>query len=70
MLGPADGSGPGELRTVTLAPGAHGELNLTVLAPASPTGGRVVLTAEILIDGRSQGPVAAALVSVEPRPAA
>jgi glyoxylase-like metal-dependent hydrolase (beta-lactamase superfamily II) len=70
MLAPADGSGPGELRTVTLAPDAHGELNLTVRAPASPTGGRVVLTTEILIDGRSQGPVAEALVSVEPGPAA
>lgn len=51
--------------SLTLAPGARGEIRLTLTAPAAgePLRRRLV-TAEVLIDGVSQGPVAEAVVTL------
>jgi hypothetical protein len=50
--------------TVELAPGEAGELRLTAGAPGEAAGHRVLVTAEILIDGESQGPLVEALATV------
>jgi len=52
-----------EFAELTLSPGARGELQLTATAPAGPDIRRI-LTAEIRIDGVSQGPIAEAVVTV------
>jgi hypothetical protein len=50
--------------TLELEPGAAGELRLTAGAPRKAGGQRALVTAEILIDGESQGPLVEALVTV------
>lgn len=50
--------------TLELEPGAAGELRLTTGAPSEAGGERVLVTAEILIDGESQGPLVEALATV------
>ena len=51
--------------TLELDAGESGELTLSITAPTHPVDGRTLLTAEILIDGQSQGPVAEALISIQ-----
>lgn len=55
-----------EFQTLHLEPTAQGEISLFATAPADFTAaqGRRLVTAEILIDGVSQGPVCEALVKV------
>lgn len=50
--------------SITLDAGAHGELTLCTRASANARTGRSLITAEIQIDGISQGPIAEALVTV------
>ncbi len=52
---------------ISLSPGSSGEIAMTVKAPTSPRNGtfRQLISAEIHIDGVSQGPVAEALVQVK-----
>ncbi len=66
LLPPPGWSAAEDLATLDLAAGERGELQLALQAPGRAEQGRVLVTAEILIDGRSQGPVAEALVAVEP----
>ena len=54
-----------DLVTLELDAGERGELTLSITAPTHPVDGRTLLTAEILIDGQSQGPVAEALISIQ-----
>ena len=51
---------------ISLSSGSSGEIIMTVKAPTNSTNGafRRLITAEILIDGVSQGPVAEALLKV------
>ncbi|MER9597291.1 MBL fold metallo-hydrolase [Mesorhizobium sp. M0244] len=61
---PAFGWGAdGETKSITLEPGQRGELLLLATAPSQVDLRRRLITAEILIDGVSQGPVCEALVS-------
>ena len=53
-----------EFSSLQLEPGAGGELNLSALAPAVADNTRRLFTAEIKIDGESQGSVSEALVTV------
>ncbi|MER8950408.1 MBL fold metallo-hydrolase [Mesorhizobium sp. M0809] len=53
----------GGAESITLQPGERGELILGATAPAQVDPRRRLVTAEILIDGVSQGPVCEALVS-------
>jgi hypothetical protein len=48
---------------VSIPPGGRSELHLTATAPPAGDGVRRLLTAEIRMDGVSQGPVAEALVT-------
>jgi glyoxylase-like metal-dependent hydrolase (beta-lactamase superfamily II) len=50
--------------TLRLEPDGRGEIVLRARAPAAADGVRRLMTAEVLIDGRSQGPVSEALVTV------
>jgi hypothetical protein len=56
--------------TLRLEPGGRGEIVLSARAPAAADGVRRLMTAEVLIDGRSQGPLSEALVTVSPLTAA
>jgi hypothetical protein len=49
---------------VTLAPDERGSVEVSLVVPES-AGGRELVTAEVLVDGDSHGPVAEALVSVD-----
>jgi len=53
-----------ELRSLSLEAGANGELALTATAPPTADEVRRLVTAEIQIDGQSQGPISEALVTV------
>lgn len=53
----------GEAESITLQPGQHGEIMLEATAPSQLDPRRRLMTAEILIDGVSQGPICEALVS-------
>ena len=50
--------------TLRLEPGGRGEVVMLARAPAEADGVRRLMTAEVLIDGRSQGPLSEALVTV------
>lgn len=50
-------------KSITLRPEGQGEILLVATAPSQPDRRRRLMTAEILIDGVSQGPVCEALVS-------
>lgn len=64
LLPPAGWETSPELRTLSLQPECCGEIVLSAAAPAADDGVRRLVTAEIHIDGRSQGPIAEALVTV------
>ncbi len=53
-----------EFRALKLEPGARGELTLTAVAPGQADEVRRLVTAEVLLDGQSQGQIAEALVTV------
>lgn len=53
-----------EAESITLQPGEQGEIMLGATAPSEVDSRRRLMTAEILIDGVSQGPVCEALISV------
>jgi glyoxylase-like metal-dependent hydrolase (beta-lactamase superfamily II) len=55
-------------REVRLGPGEKGELAVQATAPSAPDTVRRLMTAEIFLDGQSQGPVSEALVTVRERP--
>jgi glyoxylase-like metal-dependent hydrolase (beta-lactamase superfamily II) len=54
-----------EPATLELDPGERGEIPLNSRVPAEVPGRRYLITAEITIDGRSQGPVTEAVLIVE-----
>ena len=64
LLAPAGWEASPEFRSLTLEPGQRGELSLSALAPPAADNTRRLLTAEIRIDGQSQGTVSEALVTV------
>jgi glyoxylase-like metal-dependent hydrolase (beta-lactamase superfamily II) len=64
LLAPAGWEVSPEARGVKMAPNGHGEVVLWAKAPAMADATRRLLTAEIAIDGQSQGPVSEALVTV------
>jgi glyoxylase-like metal-dependent hydrolase (beta-lactamase superfamily II) len=64
LLPPPGWTASPELQGIELAAGARGEIALRAVAPRTADGVRRLLTAEIHIDGRSQGPVSEALVTV------
>jgi len=65
LLPPPGWPGAEEVETCTLAAGEHGELELELHVPDDAAAQeRVLVTAEIFIDGRTHGPIAEALVSV------
>ncbi len=66
LLAPRGWSVSAEFSSVTLEAESRGEIELRATAPSSADGIRRLMTAEIRIDGESQGPVAEALVTVTP----
>ena len=63
---PAHGwTSAGEWADARLEPGERGELVLRAMAPSEGDGARRLLTAEIAIDGETQGPISEALVTVQ-----
>ncbi|ESW66524.1 MBL fold metallo-hydrolase [Mesorhizobium sp. C280B] len=52
------------IQSVALGPSEHGEIGFTAVAPGDVDPKRRLMTAEILIDGLSYGPICEALVSV------
>ena len=64
LLAPAGWEASAEFRSLKLAAGARGEMVLPASAPAAADGRRRLMTAEIQIDGETQGPVSEALVTV------
>jgi glyoxylase-like metal-dependent hydrolase (beta-lactamase superfamily II) len=62
LLPPDGWSASSSYETIELDPGERGTLALSIQAPMSPIGERQLVTAEILIDGQTQGPVTEALV--------
>ncbi|UPJ79356.1 MBL fold metallo-hydrolase [Bradyrhizobium sp. 183] len=64
---PASGwAAHGEAESITLEPGQQGEIMLRATAPSQVDPQRRLMTAEILIDGESQGPICEAHVSTSP----
>ena len=64
LLPPPGWSAPPEFSTFTLEAESRGEIELRAVAPTAVDDVRRLMTAEIRIDGESQGPVAEALVRV------
>lgn len=63
LLSPSPGwEVPDDLVRIELEPEERGEMTLVLTTPPSPPEGRVLVTAEILIDGVSHGPIAEALL--------
>jgi glyoxylase-like metal-dependent hydrolase (beta-lactamase superfamily II) len=67
LLPPPGWTMPEHFAALELAPEAQGELKLQGQAPQAGDGRRRLITAEVRINGVSQGPVAEALVTVKPR---
>lgn len=63
LLPPIGWASHGEAESITLNPRELGEIVLWAIAPSQFDPQRRLMTAEILIDGVSQGPVCEALVS-------
>ncbi|MGY4334739.1 glyoxylase-like metal-dependent hydrolase (beta-lactamase superfamily II) [Bradyrhizobium sp. LB7.2] len=62
---PASGwASPERVESITLHSGEGGEIKLCATAPSQPDPRRRLMTAEILVDGVSQGPLCEALVSI------
>jgi glyoxylase-like metal-dependent hydrolase (beta-lactamase superfamily II) len=64
LLPPAGWHTSPEYRELKLGAGERGEVRLGARTPASGDGVRRLMTAEVLIDGKSQGPISEALVTV------
>jgi glyoxylase-like metal-dependent hydrolase (beta-lactamase superfamily II) len=64
LIGPSDWKLPGEFSSIDLAPGGRGELSLPATAPPQADHTRRLITAEVKVDGESQGQIAEALVTV------
>jgi len=64
LLPPPGWKGSADFVCLTLDPGGRGQLGLVAQAPIAPDRARRVMTAEITIDGVSQGPLVEALVTV------
>jgi glyoxylase-like metal-dependent hydrolase (beta-lactamase superfamily II) len=64
LVAPAGWQTSSEFHRLQLDAGARGEVRMTAVAPATPDNTRRLLTAEIKIDGQSQGPISEALVTV------
>jgi hypothetical protein len=64
LLAPAGWEVSPEFRELKLAPGAAGELSLEARAPQGADGVRRLMTAEVAIDGQSQGPISESVVTV------
>jgi glyoxylase-like metal-dependent hydrolase (beta-lactamase superfamily II) len=64
LLTPAGWQTSAEFQSLRLDVGARGEILLSAVAPAGSDNNRRLLTAEIMIDGQSQGPISEALVTV------
>lgn len=64
LLPPPAWKSSSEFRSLTLAAGARGELILNAVAPPIADNVRRLMTAEIEIDGQSQGPICEALVTL------
>lgn len=64
LLAPPGWTTRSDLVALGLNAGESGELTLSITPPTHPVAGRTLLTAEILIDGQSHGPVAEALISI------
>jgi glyoxylase-like metal-dependent hydrolase (beta-lactamase superfamily II) len=56
-----------DLQTLELDPGERGEISLPITAPSESEEGRALVTAEIFINERSQGPLTEALISLDRR---
>jgi hypothetical protein len=67
LLPPPGWKASPEFRALKLEAGAAGEMSLRAQAPAREDNVRRLLTAEIQIDGQTQGPVSEALVTVAER---
>ena len=65
LLPPPGWAASESLETVALQPGENGELRLAANAPTVADGQRRLMTAELSIDGVSQGPIGEALVTVQ-----
>jgi glyoxylase-like metal-dependent hydrolase (beta-lactamase superfamily II) len=64
LIAPPGWTTPSEPETVKLDAGESSELTLTITTPTHANHGRTLLTAEVLIDGHSHGPLAEALISL------
>jgi glyoxylase-like metal-dependent hydrolase (beta-lactamase superfamily II) len=64
LLSPPGWETSGEFVALQLDAGSRGEIALRAVAPPAADGVRRLMTAEIVIDGRTQGPVSEALVTV------
>lgn len=64
LLSPAGWQTSTEFQSLTLSAGETGEIELRAVAPSTADNVRRLMTAEILIDGKSQGPISEALVTV------
>jgi hypothetical protein len=64
LLPPAGWEASQEFRSMSLEAGARGEVLLRARAPSAADGIRRLITAEVQIEGVSQGPVSEALVTV------
>jgi hypothetical protein len=64
LLPPAGWAGEERWATLRLEAGGRGEIGLKTRAPHTADGVRRLMTAEVRIDGRTQGPVSEALVTV------
>jgi hypothetical protein len=63
LLSPSPGwEQPDDLVGIALEAEEHGEIALVLTEPPSPLDQRVLVTAEILVDGVSHGPIAEALL--------
>ena len=66
LLAPNGWIASSEFSSVTLEADARGQLALEATAPDDPDGIRRLMTAELCVDGKSQGPLVEALVTVSP----
>jgi glyoxylase-like metal-dependent hydrolase (beta-lactamase superfamily II) len=64
LIGPSGWELSNEFLRVALEPGSRGELLLSAVAPQQPDNTRRLITAEVKVDGRSQGQITEALVTV------
>jgi hypothetical protein len=64
LLPPPGWQTAGEFCRLQLPAGGRGEIALSANAPSQADGVRRLMTAEVLIDGASQGPLVEALVTV------